>query len=37
VKLFWHSFGTVEGQMGLLEQHLRLQVAYNQYALPVGA
>ena len=37
MKLFWHSFGTVEGQIALLEQHPRLQVPYNQYALHVGA
>jgi hypothetical protein len=29
--------GTVEGQIGLLEQHPRWQVAYNQYVLHVGA
>ena len=37
MKLFWHSFGTVEGHIGLLEQHSRSQVPYNQYALLVGA
>jgi hypothetical protein len=37
MKLFWHSFGTVEGRMGLLEQSSRSQVPYNQYALHVGA
>ena len=33
----WHSSGTAEGQIGLLGQHPRWQVAYNQYALHVGA
>ena len=37
MKSFCHSFGTVEGQIGLLEQHSRWQVLYNQYALHVGA
>ena len=37
MKSIWHSFGTVEGQIGLLEQHPRWQVPYNQYALHVGA
>jgi hypothetical protein len=29
MKLFRQSFGTVEGQIGLLEQHPRLQAPYN--------
>jgi len=31
------SFGTVEGQFGLVEQHFLWEVLYNHYALHVGA
>jgi len=32
-----HSLGAAEGQVGLLEQHLRWEVLYNQLVLHVGA
>jgi hypothetical protein len=30
-------FGTVEGQIGMVEQHFRWEVLYNLYVLHVGA
>lgn len=37
VNSIWHSFGTVEGQIGLVERHFRWEVLYNHCALHVGA
>jgi hypothetical protein len=37
MKSIWHSFDTVEGQIGLVEQHVSWEVPYNQYWLHVGA
>jgi hypothetical protein len=37
VKSIWHSFGTVGGQIGPMEQQFCWEVLYNHYVLHVGA
>jgi hypothetical protein len=37
VKSTWHSFGTVRGEIGQMEQQFCWEVLYNLYVLHVGA
>ena len=37
VKSIWHSFGTVRGEIGQMEQQFCWEVLYNLYVLHVGA
>ncbi len=37
VNSIWRSFGSIEDQPGMVEQHFRSEVLYNHYVLHVGA